>query len=261
MQQTLQTLRRMKLHGMAEAFERQLSQAASHDEMSFEERFSLIIDYEQTWRENRRLERLLKKARLKQQACVEDIDYSHKRGLEKRQMVQLASCEWIRQHRNVCITGSTGTGKTWISCALGNAACRQGLSVFYIRVSRLFEELKIAHGDGSFPRRMAQLAKVDLLIMDDWGLAPLARAERHDLLEIMEDRHGSRSTIITSQLPVENWHEYINDPTIADAVLDRVVHNAHKIALKGESMRKTKGRSDWIGSHQSGRAHHAAKSR
>jgi DNA replication protein DnaC len=241
----------MKLHGMAEAFERQLATSGTHDDMSFEERLGLLVDYEQTWRENRRLERLLKRARLKQpDACVEDIDYSHKRGLEKRLMASLMTCDWIRQHRNLCITGPTGTGKTWLSCAFGNAACRQGISVLYARTSRLFEELKIAHGDGSFPRRMTQLAKLELLILDDWGLAPLSRSERHDLLEIMEDRHSTRSVIITSQLPIEKWHEYISEPTIADAVLDRVVHNAHKIALKGESLRKTKEQFSGIGTQQ-----------
>lgn len=240
-QQTLTTLRRMKLHGMAAAFEWQLTTRGTHDDMSFEERLGLMVDHEQTYRETKRLERLLKNARLKQpSACIEDIDYSHRRGLEKRQMASLVTCDWIRQHRNLCITGPTGTGKTWLSCALGNQACRLGISVLYARTSRLFEELKIAHGDGSFPRRMAGLAKVELLILDDWGLSPLARSEKHDLLEIMEDRHSNRSVIITSQLPVEKWHEYISEPTIADAVLDRVVHNSHKIALRGESLRKTK---------------------
>ena len=244
--QTAERLHRLGLHGMAEAFARQLSQTAAHDELSFEERLGLLVDQETTWRENRRLARLLKTARLRQNACVEDINYQHKRGLEKRVMIELSTSQWIRGHHNLCLTGSTGTGKTWLACALGNAACRQGLSVLYVRATRLFEELKAAHGDGSFPKRMAQIAKADLLIIDDWGIAPLGRAERHDLLEVMEDRHGNRSTLITSQLPVENWHEYLNDPTIADAVMDRVIHNAHQIKLKGESLRKTNTRLDSI---------------
>ncbi len=250
-QQTRETLYRLRLMGMAEAFEQQLAQPATHD-LSFEERFALLVDREATYRESRRLERLLKRARFRQpQACVEDIDYRHPRGLEKRQMASLVTGDWIRAHRNVCITGPTGCGKTWLACALGNQACRQGLSVLYVRLARLLEELRLAHGDGSFTRRLAGISRRDLLILDDWGLKPLAQAERHDLLEIMEDRHGSRSTIVTSQLPVEKWHEYLGDPTLADAIMDRLVHNAYKLPLRGESMRKTKGRHEWIGTHES----------
>jgi DNA replication protein DnaC len=249
-QQTLETLHRLKLTGMAEAFEQQLAQPATHD-LSFEERFSLLVDRESTYRESKRLARLLKRARFKQgQACVEDIDYRHPRGLEKRQMASLVTCDWIRARQNVCITGPTGCGKTWIACALGNQACRQGLSVQYVRVSRLFEELRLAHGDGSFTRRLSGLSRRDLLILDDWGLKPFTSAERHDLLEIMEDRHGSRSTLVTSQLPVEKWHEFLGDPTLADAIMDRLVHNAYKLQLKGESMRKTQNRHEWIGTHE-----------
>lgn len=203
--QTTEKLHRLGLHGMATACERQTRNTGAHDELSFEERLGLLVDEEATWRENRRLARLLKAARLRQQnACLEDVDYKHKRGLEKRVMIELSTCGWIRAHQNLSLTGPTGTGKTWLACAFGNAACRQGLSVLYVRATRLFEELQAAHGDGSFPKRMAQIAKADLLIMDDWGIAPLGRAERHDLLEIMEDRHGNRSTLITSQLPLEN---------------------------------------------------------
>jgi DNA replication protein DnaC len=251
---TVEKLRQLKLSGMAEAFERQLTQRQAHEEMTFEERLALLVDTEATWRENKRLAQLLKNARLKQAAAVEDINFKHKRGLDKRMMAQLSSCEWIRNKQNLCITGPTGTGKTWLACAFGNAACRRGLSTLYVRATRLFEELTIAHGDGSFPRRMAQLSKVDLLILDDFGLAALGRNERHDLLELIEERHGSRSTLITSQLPVENWHEYLADPTIADAVMDRIVHSAHQVALKGESMRKGNGRFDWVGTH-SGQNH------
>ena len=182
---------------------------------------------------------MLKQAKLKNaQACTEDIDYRAERGLDKRLMLSLASCDWIRQGQNVILTSATGCGKTWLACALGQQACRQGFSVRYWRASRLYEELKIAHGDGSFSRALAQLAKTDLLLLDDWGLAPMPQSERNDLLEVLDDRVNSRSTIITSQLPVETWYEYLNDPTPADAILDRVVHHAHKITLKGESLRK-----------------------
>jgi DNA replication protein DnaC len=240
-QQTLQTLRSLNLTGMAEAFAQQLEQPAV-DGLSFEERFSLLVDREATYRENRRLERLLHRARLRQNACVEDIDYRHPRGLDKRQMASLAHCNWIRSKHNACITGPTGCGKTWLACALGNQACRQGLSVQYVRATRLFEELRLAHGDGSFAKRMARLTRVDLLILDDWGLNPLNRAERQDLLEIMEERYGHRSTLLTSQLPVDHWHQYINDATLADAILDRILNNIHKVQLKGESMRRRNDR-------------------
>lgn len=249
-QQTLETLYRLRLTGMAEAFEQQLSQPSTHD-LSFEERFSLLVDREATYRESKRLQRLLKRARLRQpQACVEDIDYRHPRGLEKRQVASLVTCDWVRAHQNLRITGPTGCGKTWLACAFGTQACRQGLSVLYVRLSRLLEELRLAHGDGSFTRRLSGISRRDLLILDDWGLKPLAQQERHDLLEIMEDRHGNRSTLVTSQLPIEKWHEYLGDPTLADAIMDRLVHNAYKLPLRGESMRKTKGRHEWIGTHE-----------
>ena len=190
-------------------------------------------------RDTRRVDRLLKAARLKfSSACTEDVDYRAGRGLDKRQIAALASCDWIRQHHNCLISGATGTGKSWMACALGNAACRPGFSVYYTRLPRLFEELRIAHGDGSFTRRLAQLAKTDLILIDDWGLAKPSAAERADLLEVLDDRVGTRSSVITSQLPIEHWHEYLGEPTLADAILDRVVHSAHKLALKGESLRK-----------------------
>jgi len=249
-QQTVEALYRLRLVGMAEAFEQQLAQPDTHD-LSFEERFSLLVDREATYRESKRLQRLLKRARLRQpQACAEDIDYRHPRGLEKRQMASLVTGDWVRAHQNVCITGPTGCGKTWLACALGNQACRQGHTVLYVRRSRLMEELRLAHGDGSFSRRLSGISRRDRLILDDWGLKPLAQAERHDLLEIMEDRHGNRATLVTSQLPVEKWHEYLGDPTLADAIMDRLVHNAYKLPLRGESMRKTKGRHEWIGTHE-----------
>ena len=238
MEQTLNTLKALRLPGMATAFEEQQTNAAVAS-LSFDDRFGLLVDREQTWRENRRLSRLLREAKLKcAQACVEDIRYGGGRKLDKPLMAQLSSCQWIRQHQNLVLTGATGCGKTWLACAFGNAACRQGLSVVYVRTPRLFEELRIAHGDGSFGKRLSALAKTDLLILDDWGLAPLNKTERNDLLEVIDDRVGTRATLITSQLPTEHWHAYLNDPTLADAILDRVLHAAHKVALTGESLRK-----------------------
>lgn len=237
--QTLDQLRRMKLYGMAAAFTQQLQQPDTHD-LAFEDRLALLVARELTERENRRLTRLLQLARLRQQACVEDIDYKHRRGLERSLMATLVTCDWIRARHNLHLTGPTGSGKSWLACALGHQACRQGLSVRYERVPRLFDALRIARGDGSLAKRLSQLAKTELLILDDFGLKPLAQSERHDLLEIIEDRHAARSTLITSQLPIPNWHEYLGEPTVADALLDRLLHNAYKIELKGESMRKNK---------------------
>jgi DNA replication protein DnaC len=237
-QHTLTQLKSLKLDGMAHALEEQQIMPASQA-LAFEDRLSLLVEREIVWRDNRRLERLLRQAKLKQaQACMEDIDYRGSRGLDKRLMVTLAGCEWIRRSQNILLTGPTGAGKTWLACALGNQACRQGFSVMYLRVPRLVEHLRIAHGDGSFGKLLAQLARIDVLLLDDWGLTPLQSSERHDLLEVVDDRVNSRSTIITSQLPVEHWHAWLNDPTLADAILDRLVHASHRIALKGESRRK-----------------------
>jgi len=239
-QHTLTQLKSLKLDGMAHALEEQQIMPASQA-LAFEDRLSLLVEREIVWRDNRRLERLLRQAKLKQaQACMEDIDYRGSRGLDKRLMVTLAGCEWIRRSQNILLTGPTGAGKTWLACALGNQACRQGFSVMYLRVPRLVEHLRIAHGDGSFGKLLAQLARIDVLLLDDWGLTPLQSSERHDLLEVVDDRVNSRSTIITSQLPVEHWHAWLNDPTLADAILDRLIHNAHKINLtmKGDSLRK-----------------------
>lgn len=237
---TLTQLRTLKLDGMARAFEEQLTVTAN-DSLSFEERLGLLVDREMTWRDSKRMERLLKAARFKSAtACLEDIDYRASRTLDRRLIASLASGDWIRNAQNVILTGKTGCGKTWLACALGHQACRQGFSVQYVRLPRLFEELRVAHGDGSFGRRLAQLAKTDVVIMDDWGLTPLDQAARSDLLELLDDRVGTRSTIVTSQLPVKHWHEYLADPTLADAILDRLVHQAHKLDLKGESLRKNK---------------------
>ncbi len=244
-QQTLQQLRLLKLMGMADALEQQQNQPSTHDELSFEERLCLLVDRESTHRHNNKITRLLKMAKLKLQANPEDIDYSHPRGLNKSQFASLLNGDWLQQHHNILITGPTGCGKTYLACVLATQACRLGYSVRYFRTSRILEELSIAHGDGRFSKLIRQLEKTDVLVFDDWGLETLSLGQRNDLLEIMEDRHGHKSTVITSQLPISKWHQSIGDATLADAILDRLLHNAHKLKLKGESMRKVK--SDFLG--------------
>lgn len=236
--QLIQQLRSLRVPGMVEALEQQLEQPATHQDLSFEQRLNLLIDRELTYRSNNKIERLLKAAKLKLQAYPEDIDYQHPRGLEKNLFASLLSCQWIEQHQNVLITGPTGCGKTYLGCVLATQACRLGYSVRYFRTSRLLDNLGIAHGDGRFSRMINQIAKTDLLVLDDWGLETLTLGQRNDVLELMEDRHGSRSTLITSQVPVSKWHAAIGDATLADAILDRLLHNAHRLKLKGESMRK-----------------------
>jgi DNA replication protein DnaC len=238
---TLDKLQTLKLSGMYHALVEQL-QMADIGALSFEERFGLLVDRALTERDTRRLTTRVRQAKLRQTACIEDIDYRHPRGLDKAVMARLATCQWVRERHNVLITGPTGIGKTWLGCALGHKACRDGFTVLYLRLPRFLQELPIAKGDGRYRKLMTTLAKTDLLLLDDWGLAPLNDENRRDLLEIVEDRHDCRATLITSQLPVEHWHEALGDPTLADAILDRLVHNAYKITLQGESMRKRQAR-------------------
>ena len=234
---TLDKLQELKLLGMLAGLREQMDM---HDcqALSFDERFGLLVDRETTERENRRLASRLKRAKLRQTASIEDIDYRHPRGLDKAQMLSLASCRWISKHNNCIITGPTGAGKSYIACALAHKACREGYSVLYLRMSRMLQELAAARADGRYPRLLNSYARTDLLVLDDWGLAPLTDEQRKDLFEILEDRYDLRSTIVTSQLPIQKWHHIIGDLTLADGILDRLVHNAHRLSLKGESMRK-----------------------
>lgn len=225
------------LNGMAKALDEQQRQP-DIAALAFEERLALLVDREATERENKRLVARLRFASLRQSAVVEDIDMKAPRGLDRPLFQKLVAGEWIDRHQNLLIIGPTGVGKSWIACALGHKACRDNRSVLYQRLPRLFEALALARGDGRHARLLRTLARVELLILDDWGLAPMTAEQRRDLLEMMEDRHGRGSTLVTSQLPVEHWHEIIGDPTIADAILDRLVHNAHRLTLKGESLRK-----------------------
>ena len=239
---TLDKLSALRLTGMCTALQEQHATPAI-DSLGFEERLGLLADRELTERENRRLQTLLRQARLKQSACLEDLDTRTPRGLDNGLVTQLATGQWIREGLNLLILGPTGVGKTWIACALAQQACRQGMTTRYLRAPRLFEELRIAHADGRYAKLMATYAKTDLLVLDDWGLGGLDATARRDLLELLDDRHGQRSTLVTSQLPVEHWHEIIGDTTLADAILDRLVHSAYRITLKGESMRKQKARN------------------
>ena len=235
---TLDRLRALRLGAMADAYRTQLQDPAI-GALGFDERVGLLVDAEHLSRDNRKLARRLKEAKLRvAQACLEDLDYAPRRELDRTLVRQLATGRWIAEHRNVLITGATGVGKTYLACALGQHACRQGYRTLYRRLPRFFQELALARADGSYTTLLARLARVDVLILDDWGLAAVTDIQRQDLLEVMEDRDATRSTIITSQLPRDQWHTYLGDPTVADAVLDRLVHNAFPITLKGPSRRK-----------------------
>lgn len=235
---TVEKLHNLRLSTMAEAWQQQ-QRDAKIGALSFDERFTLLVDAEYQARDNRRLTRLLKDAQLRiPQACVEDVATTPGRNLDKATLRQLASCTWITEHLNVLITGGTGAGKSFLACALAQSACRKGIRTTYRRVPRLLDELALARAEGSHARLLAKLAKFDVLVLDDWGLGTPKDSQRHDLLEVIEDRYGQLSTIVTSQLPREKWHEWIGDPTMADAILDRLVNNAYKVELKGHSRRK-----------------------
>jgi len=234
---TVEKLISMKLHGMAEAVQEQMKNRA-YKELSFEQRLGMLVDREMDNRQDRKLRTLLTKARFRYPgASIEDINFRARRGISKDVILKLSLNGWIKDKRNMIITGSTGVGKTYFACALGNSACRAGISTYYVRLPRLFQELKIARADGSYIKLLQKLSRINLLIVDDWGLSPLSDTERRDFLEIMEDRYNVRSTIVSSQIPVDKWHDLIGDPTIADAICDRLIHNSYKLQLAGKSMR------------------------
>lgn len=240
MEPTLEKMRALKLNAMVTAWLTQRADTAAH-ELDFDARLALLVEAEVLARDNNRLKKLLYDAKLRiPSACLEDLDFSAKRELDRALVRQLGVGAWIAERHNIIATGPTGVGKTYLACALGQLACRLGFRVLYRRVPRLFEELDLAHADGSYTRLLTRFAKADVLILDDWGLAPLGDQQRRDVLEVLEDRHGMRSTVVTSQLPIDTWHDHIGNPTIADAVLDRLVHNAHKLTMKGPSRRKEK---------------------
>ena len=235
---TMETLHTLKLTAMATAWTTQQADAAVTG-LSFDERFGLLVEAEWVARENLRLTRTLQAAKLKlSQACVEAIDYAARRELDKALIRQLATGRWVAEHQAVLISGATGTGKTFVACALAHQACRQGHRALYWRVPRLFQALALARAEGTYARLLGKLARMDVLVLDDLALVPLQEAERRDLLEVLEDRYGTRATIVTSQLPPNHWHEHIGDPTLADAICDRLLHNSHRLMLKGPSRRK-----------------------
>ena len=247
---TVDKLLQLRCAEMAKALAEQLD-APEVEALSFEERLGLLVDRELTERHSRQLTNRLRRARLKHQACIEDIDFRHRRGLDRQLVLSLADGRWVREHLNVLISGPTGIGKSWLACAFAHSACRNGHSALYVRVSRLLGELATARADGRYPRRLESLAKTEVLVMDDWGLTPFSAENRLDLLEVLEDRHGVRSTVVTSQLPVDKWHDVVGDPTLGDAILDRLVHNAYKLDLKGDSLRKRRRPSTRTGNPDS----------
>ena len=241
---TIEKLYAMRLRVMASTW---LDQDRSPDTIAlpFDERLAMLVDAEMLARENARLVKNLKDAKLRiADACMEGIDFPRSREVDKAVVRTLATCRWISEHQTVIVTGATGTGKSYIACALAHQACRKGLRAMYRRVPRLFDELRLARADGSYPRLLARIAKIDLIVLDDFAIAPLTDESRRDLLEILEDRYGLRATVFTSQLEPDLWHDYLADPTVADAICDRVLHGAHKLALKGPSRRKTKVSTD-----------------
>lgn len=235
---TIEKLYSMRFTGMAVALEEQQNMDIA--DLCFEERLGVLLDREYAVRETKRMQTRLRKAKLRQDASIEDIDFHHPRCLDKSVVIRLADCRWIKDHNNLIITGPTGVGKSYLACAFAQKACREGFSALYLRLSKLFENMSLSKLDGRYLKLLTVFAKTDLLVLDDYGLASLNQEQRHDLLEILEDRHELKSTLVTSQLPVKHWHEQIGDPTLADAILDRLVHSAHKIELEGDSMRKKK---------------------
>jgi DNA replication protein DnaC len=242
-EQTFQKLYSLKLHGMAQALEEQLRRT-DVSSLSFEERLAMLVDAQWLWQENRSLAARLRNARLKQSASMEDINYRHARRLDRGQIRSLASCEWVRNHHNVVITGPAGTGKTYLCCALLQKACREGFKVLYTGAEKFFRNLAVAYADGSFDKLLSKLVRIDVLAIDDWGIATLGDQQRRHLLEVLEDRNESRSTLLTSQFPVDSWHELVGSPTLADAILERILTQSHKIELQGESMRRLSGGKD-----------------
>lgn len=236
-QATIEKLHAMKLTALAEAFSRQLS-STELAALGFEERVAMLVDAEYDAREGRKLTRRLRSAKLRHHASLEDVDWRAARGLDRQVLVSLGGCTWLREHQNLLLTGPSGVGKSWLACALALQACRSGHSAYYVRVPRLHQDLAVARGDGSYARLLARIAKTHLLVLDDFALSPLTDLERRDLLEILEDRHERASTLVTSQLPVKSWHEAIGEATHADAICDRLIHNAHRIELKGASLRE-----------------------
>ncbi len=249
--QTQEKLFSLRLQGMVQSLKEQ-SISTEIQSLSFDERFGLLVDAEYQWRENRRIERLVKKAKFRTSACAEDIDFRAARGLDRQLILSLLGCDWVQKSAVVLLTGPTGVGKSWIGEALARQAARKGFTVRCERVSRLLEDLEIAHGDGSLRERRAELAKVNLLMLDDWGLAPLTVRGRQDLMELAYDRAGRGAMLITSQLPIDRWHDYIGDPRFGDAILDRLVHSAYTLELHGESMRKQRSVQQSFGYYTQG---------
>jgi DNA replication protein DnaC len=242
-QQTIEKLLALRLRGMADAFRAQLQQPSA--DLSFEERFAMLVDQQWNWRQNRALQRRLHNAKLRGQACAEDLDWRTPRGLDRAMLRGLLTeSDWVRRHQNLFLLGPTGIGKSFLAVALAQKACRDGFTALYTRAPQLFRDLALARADGSLRALLARWSRLDVLIVDDWAMAPLSEAERRDFLEVCEDRYQLRSTILTSQLPVAQWHAQIGDPTVADSILDRLVHNAHRIEMQGESMRKRKNGKD-----------------
>ncbi len=242
--QVISQLRQLRLGGMAAALSLQLEQVNTYEDLPFVDRLALLLDQECMLREQRKQDRLVRNAKFRLRASVQEIDYQHPRNIKREQIAQLAQSHWIRRGQNLLITGPCGSGKTWLACALGHNACLQGYTVRYYRLSRLLLEMTQAQADGSYRQRLRQLAKTHMLVIDDWGLEPLKAEHRGDLMEIMDDRHGINATVVISQLPTDQWYGNVGDNTLADAILDRLMHNAHRLALKGESMRKILGKKE-----------------